>query len=68
MIKHAADLSIEELAEAGAAAAQRAADQAYAAGLKVSGTKHDDGPIIEADRSAFQGRSPPQEKSVGRQG
>jgi hypothetical protein len=38
MTKHAADLTIEELAEAGAAAAQRAADQAYAAGLTVSGT------------------------------
>lgn len=68
MIKHAADLSIEELAEAGGAAAQRAADQAYAAGLKVSGTAYDDGPIVEADRSEFQGRSPPQEKSVGRRG
>jgi hypothetical protein len=52
MAKHAADLTFEELAEAGAAAAQRAADQAYAAGLKVSGTEYDDGPIVEADQSA----------------
>ena len=38
MAKHAADLSIKELAEAGAAAAQQAAARAHAAGLPSAGT------------------------------
>ncbi|MCG6207045.1 hypothetical protein LPW26_20565 [Rhodopseudomonas sp. HC1] len=66
MTKHAADLTFEELAKAGAAAAQRAADQAYAAGLTVSGTEYDDGPIIETDRSAFEQRPPLRKDAVGR--
>jgi hypothetical protein len=38
MAKHVTELTLAELAEAGAAAAQQAAGRAYAAGLSVVGT------------------------------
>ncbi|MBI5131414.1 MAG: hypothetical protein HZA66_18405 [Rhodopseudomonas palustris] len=63
-MKRAVDLTFAELAEAGAAAAQQAADRAYAAGVTVSGTEQTDGPIVESGGSTDRERS--RKKVAGR--